>query len=199
MDLVNVPKTKRGMETLNKICNSAEILFSEHGYFNTGIIDIAQKSGVAQGTIYIYFKDKKSIFIYLVNKLAHELRVEIRKSIADSPDRYTEEYLGLKAFLDFVYTHVGIFKIIWEAQFVDMDVFKGYYDAFSQSYIRGIEKAQKNGEMRDIDPQVLSYCFIGIANFVALKYVIFDEKKIDEGIIESTMDFIKNGAFLNIK
>lgn len=199
MGLVKIPKTKRGMDTLHKICNSAEILFSEHGYFDTGIVDIAQKSGVAQGTIYIYFKDKKSIFIYLVNKLATELKEEIRKSIKNSPDRYTEEYLGLKTFLNFVYNHIGIFKIIWQAQFVDMDTFKEYYDTFSQSYIKGIKKAQANGEMRDIDPQVLSYCFIGIANFIALKYVIFDDQEIDEKIIQSTMDFIKNGAFINNK
>lgn len=199
MELVNEPKTKRGMDTLDKICKSAEILFSKNGYFNTSIVDIAQKSGVAQGTIYIYFKDKKSIFQYLVKNLGQELRHEIRRATAGKTSRYSEEYLGIKTFLDFVNNHVGIFQIIWQAQFVDMDLFKEYYDTFSKSYIKGIHKAQSEGEIRNIDPQVLSYCFIGIANFIALKYIIFDKEENYEKIIESVMDFIKNGAFINNK
>lgn len=197
MELINEPKTKRGMDTLEKICKSAEILFSEKGYFDTSIVDIAQKAEVAQGTIYIYFKDKKSIFQYLVKNLSQELRHEIRKATADKTNRYSVEHIGIRTFLDFVNAHVGIFQIIWQAQFVDMDLFKEYYDTFSKSYIKGIQKAQSQGEMREIDPQVLSYCFIGVANFIALKYIIFDKEDNYEKIIESVMDFIKKGAFIN--
>ncbi|WFA10034.1 TetR/AcrR family transcriptional regulator [Tissierella sp. Yu-01] len=195
MDLVNEPKTKRGMETLDRIAKSAEFLFSEKGYFDTSIVDIARDAEVAQGTIYIYFKDKKSIFQYLVKNLGQSLRDEIRSSIKNKSTRYNLEYIGLKTFLDFVKDHVGIFKIIWQAQFVDMGLFTEYYEEFSKSYIRGIKKAQEDGEMRDLDPQVLSYCFIGIANFIALKYIIFDDNDNYDEIIKSAMDFIENGAF----
>lgn len=195
MDLVNEPKTKRGMDTLDRIAKSAELLFSEKGYFDTSIVDIARDAEVAQGTIYIYFKDKKSIFQYLVKTLGQNLREEIREAIKCNTTRYNQEYIGLSTFLDFVKDHVCIFKIIWQAQFIDMDLFTEYYEEFSKSYIRGIKRAQANDEMREIDPQVLSYCFIGIANFIALKYIIFDDKDNYDEIIKSVMDFIENGAF----
>lgn len=195
MDFANEPKTKRGMETLGKIAKSAEQLFSEKGYFDTSIVDIAHDAKVAQGTIYIYFNDKKSIFQYLVYNLGQNLRDEIRKSLKPKSTRYSQEYIGLKTFLDFVKDHVGIFKIIWQAQFVDMDLFREYYEEFSKSYIKGIKLAQGNGEMRDLDPQVLSYCFIGIANFIALKYIIFDDDNNYDEVISEAMDFIQNGAF----
>jgi AcrR family transcriptional regulator len=196
MELFNEPKTKRGMETLDKICKAAEELFSEKGYYNTGIIDIVSKVGIAQGTFYIYFNDKKSVFIYLVNKLGTELRDTIRKNIKSSKDRYDEEYMGIKTFLNFVGDHLGLFKIVWQAQFVDMDLFKDYYESFSKGYVKNIKKAQANGEMNDIDPVILSYCLIGIANFTALKAIEFDkrENNYDE-IVEEAMKFIKNGAF----
>jgi AcrR family transcriptional regulator len=197
LGLINEPKTKRGMETLNKICKSAEQLFSEKGYFETSIVDIAQKSEVAQGTIYIYFKDKKSIFRYLVKYLGQDLRQEIKNETKIKTSRYNQEYVGLKTFLNFVGEHIGIFKIIWQAQFVDMELFKEYYEEFSKSYIKGIERAQENDEMRKIDSEVLSYCFIGIANFIALKYIVFDNESDYNDIVESAMDFIKNGAFSN--
>lgn len=196
MELVNEPKTKRGMETLDKISKAAEELFSEKGYYDTGIVDIVSKAGIAQGTFYIYFNDKKSVFVYLINKLGKELKNSIRTNIKISKGRYDEEYMGIKTFLSFVGEHIGLFKIVWQAQFVDMDLFKEYYESFSKGYVKGIKKAQAEGEMNDIDPVILSYCLIGIANFTALKFIEFDHRdnSYDE-VVEEVMKFIKNGAF----
>jgi len=88
MELVNEPKTKRGMETLDRICIAAEELFSEKGYYDTGITDIVTRAGIAQGTFYIYFNDKKSVFVYLIRKLGSELKESIRANIRVSKDRY---------------------------------------------------------------------------------------------------------------
>lgn len=198
MELFNEPKTKRGMETLDKICKAAEELFSEKGYYDTGIIDIATRAGIAQGTFYIYFNDKKSVFVYLINKLGKELKDIIRTNIKDSKDRYDEEYMGIKTFLCFVGDHIGLFKVVWQAQFVDMELFKEYYESFSKGYVKNIKKAQANGEMNDIDPVILSYCLIGIANFTALKSIEFDKKDNNyDLVVEEVMKFIKNGAFKN--
>lgn len=196
MELANEPKTKRGLETLDKISRAAEELFSEKGYYDTGISDIAARAGIAQGTFYIYFTDKKSVFVYLIEKLGKELRESIRTNIQSSKDRYDEEYLGIKTFLNFVGEHIGLFKIVWQAQFVDMELFKKYYETFSKGYVKNIKKAQQKGEMNDIDPIVLSYCLIGIANFTALKSIEFDNKNDNyDEVVEEVMKFIKNGAF----
>jgi AcrR family transcriptional regulator len=196
MEIFNEPKTKRGMETLDKICKAAEELFSEKGYYDTGIIDIVTRAGIAQGTFYIYFNDKKSVFVYLINKLGNELKESIRSNIKGGKDRYDEEYNGIKTFLNFVGNHIGLFKIVWQAQFVDMELFKEYYESFSKGYVKNIMKAQENGEMNDIDPVILSYCLIGIANFTALKSIEFDNKDSNyDDVVEEVMKFIKNGAF----
>ncbi|HPB78607.1 MAG TPA: TetR/AcrR family transcriptional regulator [Sedimentibacter sp.] len=196
MELVNEPKTKRGMETLDRICIAAEELFSEKGYYDTGITDIVTRAGIAQGTFYIYFNDKKSVFVYLIRKLGSELKESIRANIRVSKDRYDEEYMGIKTFLNFVGEHIGLFKIVWQAQFVDPELFKEYYESFSKGYVKNIKKAQTKGEMNDIDPVILSYCLIGIANFTALKFIEFDNKNNYEEVVEEVMKFIKNGAFV---
>jgi AcrR family transcriptional regulator len=195
MYLANKPKTQRGEETLEKICKSAEELFSTNGYYNTSINDITSRANIAPGTYYIYFKDKKSVFQYLVSNLSHELRKEIKLRTASLKDRYTEEFIGLKVFFEFIRTHSGLYKIIWEAQFVDMDIFVEYYETFAERYIKGIKTAQEKGEMKDIDPKCLAYSLIGIANFIGLKWIIFDDKEVDDNTINEVMKFIKAGAF----
>ena len=62
------PKTKRGEFTLGKIFLAATELFYEKGYFGTSIIDITERAGISNGTFYIYFKDKYSLFCYKQEK-----------------------------------------------------------------------------------------------------------------------------------
>ncbi|WP_352419248.1 TetR/AcrR family transcriptional regulator [Proteiniborus sp.] len=195
MSKVNLPKTERGQETLDKICKSAEQLFSEKGYYNTSINDIANKAGVAPGTIYIYFKDKLTVFQYLIHDLNYNLRKKIAIASKDCKTRYEIEYTGMKTFFDFVSEHRGLFKIIWEAQFVDYSIFQDYYENFSNRYIVGLKKAQQNKEIIDIDLETLSYCLIGIANFISLKWIIFDNKPVTDEVVENIMKILKHGIF----
>lgn len=196
MYLANEPKTSRGYETLEKICDSAEKLFSEKGYYNTSITDITSQANIAPGTFYIYFNDKKSAFQYLIHDLGHELRKKIKSETVNCKSRYEEEHKGMKTFFKFVSEHIGLYKIIWEAQFVDIDIFKDYYESFSQRYIHNIEAAQENGEMKNLDPKAISYCLMGISNFIGLKWIIFEGKEVPDEVIDQIMQFIKSGIFI---
>ncbi len=60
---IRVPKQERGIETRNKILEAGKKLFSEKGFYKTNSKQIAKEAGVATGTFYIYFKDKKPLFL----------------------------------------------------------------------------------------------------------------------------------------
>jgi AcrR family transcriptional regulator len=54
----------RGMEDRKaKLYESAKALFSEIGFKDTGVADIARRAGVAVGTFYLYFPSKDALFI----------------------------------------------------------------------------------------------------------------------------------------
>lgn len=195
MNLVNLPKTQRGIDTLQRICAAAEELFADKGYYNTQINDITGKANIATGTFYIYFPDKLSVFRYLLSELGRQLRKEIRVATGESKSQQEAEYIGLKTFLSFAAKHIGLFKIVWQAQFVDMDAFKDYYEKFAERYVGRIRSAQAKGEFVDINPEYFSYILMGIYNFVALKCIVFDQKEPTEEIINDVFKFIKSGAF----
>lgn len=194
--LLKIPKTKRGVDTLEKISLSAEKLFGSKGYTNTTINDIATGAEVAPGTFYIYFKDKLSVFRYLVEKLEILLRKELSDAIKNSNTRFEKEQKGFKAFFQFLNRHRGLFKIIWEAQFVEPELFKNYYESIASSYTRRIKEAQDTGEIKStIDANATVYSFLGIVNFIGLKWILFDDKPVPDNIIDDLMTIIKNGAF----
>ena len=62
---VRAPVQKRGIETREKLLEAARILFIEKGYYKTHGPEIAAKAGLATGTFYSYFTDKKDILIEL--------------------------------------------------------------------------------------------------------------------------------------
>ncbi|MDR3590789.1 MAG: TetR/AcrR family transcriptional regulator [Negativicutes bacterium] len=195
MSGVNLPKTAKGQETLEKICRAAEQLFAEKGYYNTAVADITRAACVAPGTFYIYFEDKISVFRYLLENLGHTLRKEIEISASDCKTRYDQEYTGFKTFFDFVRNHRGLYKIIWEAQFVDNDLFRDYYEKFAERYVAKLQSAQAKGEVVDIDPKILAYSLIGISNFIGLKWIIFDDQPVPDEVIREIMRFVRHGAF----
>ena len=66
--LINLPRTKRGKNTLNNILSAAVQLFYEKGYHNTSINEITSLAGVAAGTFYVYFDGKYNLYKYLLLK-----------------------------------------------------------------------------------------------------------------------------------
>ena len=46
-----------------RIIDAAVHVFSERGFFNSRVNDVAEAAGVAGGTIYLYFKNKDDLLI----------------------------------------------------------------------------------------------------------------------------------------
>jgi len=62
------PVQKRGMETRAKVVEAAKELFIEKGYYKTHALEIAARAGVATGTFYCYFNDKKEVLLDLIRE-----------------------------------------------------------------------------------------------------------------------------------
>jgi TetR/AcrR family fatty acid metabolism transcriptional regulator len=56
-----VPATGPGSEKYQRILDAAVEVIAEHGYFSSPVSAIAKRAGVADGTIYLYFKSKDDV------------------------------------------------------------------------------------------------------------------------------------------
>lgn len=61
-----MPKVIKDIE--ETIFEAASELFGEQGYKNTDMKEIAQKSGIAVGTLYNYYSNKKALFLTVFKK-----------------------------------------------------------------------------------------------------------------------------------
>lgn len=71
----NLPEAKR-----RAILDIALDEFAHHDYRNASISRIVARAGIAKGSLYQYFEDKKDLFLYLVN-LAQEEKMAFLQSL----------------------------------------------------------------------------------------------------------------------
>lgn len=58
---------KSKSEKYHKILDSAGAVFAEHGFYKATISQIAAQAGVADGTLYLYFKNKEDILYQYIS------------------------------------------------------------------------------------------------------------------------------------
>ena len=92
--------------------------------------------------IYIYFKDKFSVYKYLLLRYSHQIRKAIATATTGLETRNEIERVGLKTFLEFIRDNKHAYNIIWESLYIERKLFVEYYDNFASRYISGITKAQ---------------------------------------------------------
>ncbi|HEX7066329.1 MAG TPA: TetR/AcrR family transcriptional regulator [Bacillales bacterium] len=76
MSRKNQPKYK-------KIIDAAVVVIAEHGFDQAQISKIAKQAGVADGTIYLYFKNKEDLLISLFREKMGQFIRHIENEIAD--------------------------------------------------------------------------------------------------------------------
>lgn len=83
---IRTPQQQRSIEKRNRIIEAGYELFCDKGYHNTNTAEIAKLAGVSTGIVYSYFKDKKDIFMCVIEQYetgvaapVYELMQEIEK------------------------------------------------------------------------------------------------------------------------
>ena len=68
------------------ILRAATSVFAHNGYFNSKVADIAREAGVADGTVYLYFKSKEDILHSIFDRSVEEALDAARKRIEHVTD-----------------------------------------------------------------------------------------------------------------
>src|SRR6187549_1699554 len=86
-----------------RIMSSAMRVFASKGFYGAKVSDIADDAGVADGTIYLYFKSKDDLLISLFEEQMARVQVELTRAMDGAeraPDklrRFIHAYLELVA------------------------------------------------------------------------------------------------------
>src|SRR3954464_7692080 len=71
-----------GGDKRERILAAAERIFARHGFFAARVSEIAKEAGVADGTIYLYFKSKDDLLISLFENRMRQVNEQLRQAIS---------------------------------------------------------------------------------------------------------------------
>ena len=86
-----------------RILDAAERIFARHGFFHARVSEIAKEAGVADGTIYLYFKSKDDLLITLFESRMERVTAELGEAIAAVPA--SDPAARLRTF---IHTHAAL-------------------------------------------------------------------------------------------
>ena len=88
---------ERAGDRHRQILDAAVIAFAEKGFYKTRVSEIARHAGVADGTIYLYFKSKDDILIKLFEVRMEEILQGLEKALEhlESPKEKLEGFIRL--------------------------------------------------------------------------------------------------------
>jgi TetR/AcrR family fatty acid metabolism transcriptional regulator len=93
--------SRRGGDKRERILAAAVRVFAKNGFHATRVSDVAKAAGVADGTIYLYFKSKDELLVSLFEDRVEKLLSYVEQEIPKQPDaasklrRIIELQLGL--------------------------------------------------------------------------------------------------------
>ena len=180
------PEQKRSASPKReRILAGALRAFAKNGYYNTRVSEIAEEAGVADGTIYLYFKNKDDLLICLFENqmewIIDRLQAELDAVEGDVLTR-------LRAF---VHLH---FRLAVErpdlAEFITVELrqsakfVKEYENPRFADYLKMlhslIEQGQQEGVLRaDLDSRLVTRALFGALDEVLLQLVLAEEAPTD--------------------
>ena len=141
---------KRNKPKYGQIINAAVIVIAENGYHKAQVSKIAKQAGVADGTIYLYFKNKEDILISLFREKMGAFVEDLKKVIAGKSTA-TEKLLVLveKHFKTFsedhhlaIVTQLELRQSNKDLRYKINEVLKGYLELVDKILEFGIESGE---------------------------------------------------------
>lgn len=190
---------RRSDDKRQRILQAAVKVFARKGYFAAKVAEIARKAGVADGTIYLYFRNKEDILVSLFDEVMAEhieqgkLELLGARSPAERLRVIAERHLSL----------LGRNRDLAVVFQVELRQSTKFMQRFSASWLKdyfalldhAIEDAQHDGTLRDDLPRKLvARAFFGALDEMVTSWIL---SKKDYDLVQwaaPLIDLFLNGA-----
>lgn len=182
-------------EKYQSILDAATEAFAEYGYFSCQVSKIARLAGVADGTIYLYFKNKEDILVSLfsermgqfIQRIRHDVVLcqttqERLSTIVRTHLRYMQENRSLA-----VVTQIEVRQSDPQIRDAISGPLKEYFKLIEQVLAEGIER----DEIVLNDIKVGRQMFFGTLDAVISDWVISKKPRSLVGVEDTVIELIR--------
>ena len=185
-------------EKYQRILEAAIDVIAEHGFFSARVSDIANRAGVADGTIYLYFKNKEQILMAAISTPFSAFMERARGEIAKSgnPRQQLRNLaqlhlggLGANRNLAIVFQTELRQSARFLAQFSRHQL-KQYFDLVREI----VREGQRTGVFRpELSDKIVANCFFGALDEMVTSWILSEHEYSLAGAADAVSDVILRG------
>jgi len=195
---IRTPKQKRSIEKKEKILKAGMKLFSKEGYHNIHSNAIAREAGVAVGTFYAYFQDKKDVLLELIKQYQenffHDIFENVIRNETPEIDKMIQAMIT-GAFRAFD-INPDFHRIMYVMQFTDDDVKKIFLEAEKKEIdliCTFMEKRMGHSKGKNLRLQatIIHHAVTGVAHKIKLIHPAISDKEAIESVSRMVLNFLE--------
>ena len=198
----SIRKTKQEVVSefrCNEILDAARKIFAKKGFADATMDEIAATSGLAKGTLYLYFKSKRDVYLRTLQHGSTELlkrvtantqevtgvRAKLRATIATRVE-YAEENR------DFIKIYLTEFINVTHPVSINKD-FRDVQLKLAQGLEQALRDAVEHGEIQPLDVETIAFTIQDMIRSLTTRRVLGSSKKNREEDIDILCNFIWKG------
>jgi len=190
--------SNRNADKYQRILDAAVAVFAEKGFFTSRISDIADRANVADGTVYLYFKNKEEILMTAINTafdaFMRHARTELEK-LASPADRLRRlAFLHLDA-LGSNRNLAVVFQMELRQSTRFLSEFSHHHMIEYLTLVRtAISDGQASGLFRrEMPDKVVANCFFGALDEMVTSWVLSGHEYRLANVAGAVVDIFLNG------
>jgi TetR/AcrR family fatty acid metabolism transcriptional regulator len=186
----------RSTEKYQRILDSAIAVIAEKGFFGSRVSDIADRAGVADGTIYLYFKNKEQILMAAIDSAFMSFLERARlEPPADPRERLRRlawlhlETLGSNRAMAVVFQTELRHSAKFLAQFSRRRLVE-YFDLIRAA----VRDGQQAGLFRkEVSDKIAANCFFGALDEMVTSWMLSEHDYPLAGAADAVVDMVLRG------
>lgn len=177
-------------ETKNELMTVAARHFSKYGYGETSLETIVSEVSMTRGALYHHFKNKKGLFIKVLEVLQAEVSDEVVAASEKWENNWDRLYYGCRAFIETSVSDSHRQIILIDAPSVlGWNEWRKLDSEHSMKNLKHLLSLMKeNGEIKDLSLEMLTHSLSGAMNESAL----FIASNPESASVDAAMDVLEN-------
>jgi TetR/AcrR family fatty acid metabolism transcriptional regulator len=181
------------------ILRAAIQVFAHNGYFNSKVADIARQAGIADGTVYLYFKSKEEILHSVFDRSMEKAIADGKKQLAGITD--PREKLRRIALLHL--ERLGSDRdlaVVFQVELRGSTKFMQEFSAAGFAEYLGLirttfEEGQRAGDFRpDLNAKVMAKILFGALDEMATNWILSKKRYKLAPMADQVLDIFLNGV-----
>lgn len=193
-------EAQRGLRR-ETILGAAASLFSQRGYHGTSVADVIDAAGISRGTFYLYFDNKDTLFLELIEQFIQRIMAVIEVVDPSGENPTAKIYDNVRRVVDVVFDNRELTVLVLREDVglnpeVDEKLQRFY--GFVREMVEGaLINGARLGLIRKVNQAIVATALVGAIKEVFLHHLVIARSQAlsRESVAESLLDFGLRGLF----